>query len=123
MIVYCCQDLIFATKIRATADAISVAARPVRDAAMLQNRLDRIDDGKPNGPVTALLVDLETGEEGLRLIDQAKEHNAAIAVVAFGPHVATEALQAARERGADEVLPRSAFTARLPELLRRYEQA
>jgi hypothetical protein len=39
-----------------------------------------------------------------------------IVVLAFGPHVRAEALAAARQAGA-VALPRSAFLARLPELL------
>jgi hypothetical protein len=38
-------------------------------------------------------------------------------VVAFGSHVDTELLDAARAAGVDEVLPRSAFFRRLPEVL------
>jgi len=41
---------------------------------------------------------------------------AAITVLAFGPHVEAERLAAARRAGA-VALPRSAFLARLPELL------
>lgn len=39
-------------------------------------------------------------------------------IVAFGSHVDAETLSAAREAGADRVLARSAFSARLAELLR-----
>lgn len=117
MIVYCCADLIFATKIRSTADALGIVTRPVRNEAMLQARLDRVDDGKPNEPVTALLLDLDTGEDGLKLLDQARRHAPNLTVIAFGAHVATELLDAAQQRGADQVMPRGAFTARLPQLL------
>ncbi len=120
MIVYCCADLIFATKIRSTAEALEAVSRPVRDAEMLRKRLDRVDDGKPNDPVTAVMVDLDTGEAGLDLIGQTKTHDATLPVVAFGSHVATELLHSARERGADFVMPRSQFTANLPELVRRF---
>lgn len=41
---------------------------------------------------------------------------AGVVVLAFGPHVRAEALFAARQAGA-VALPRSAFLARLPELL------
>lgn len=37
-------------------------------------------------------------------------------VVGFAPHVDEEAMAAAREAGCDEVLPRSAFFRRFPEL-------
>ncbi|MFA9478217.1 hypothetical protein ACERK3_07895 [Phycisphaerales bacterium AB-hyl4] len=120
MIVYCCADLIFATRIRATADSLGLVTRPVRNPDMLRSRLDQIDDGKPNAPVTALLLDLDTGEPGLALIEQVKQHDPAIPVVAFGAHVATELLAAARERGADSVMPRGAFTSQLPALLQQY---
>jgi CheY-like chemotaxis protein len=117
MIVYCCADLIFATKVRSTAESLGIVTRPVRDADMLQKRLDRVDDGKANEPVTGLIVDLDTGAAGLDMIDQVRAHDAGIPVVAFGSHVAADQLNAARARGANPVLPRSAFTARLPELL------
>lgn len=117
MIVYCCADLIFATKIRSTADSLGLVTRPARDADMLRKRLDRVDDGKPNDPVSAVLVDLDTGEAGLSLIDLSKSHSPEVPVIAFGAHVATEMLKGARDRGADEVMPRGAFTARLPQIL------
>lgn len=120
MIVYCCADLIFSTKIRSTADALGATTRPVRDAEMLRKRLDRVDDGKPNDPVTALMLDLDTGDAGLTMIEQVKAHDAAIPVVAFGSHVATELLHDARQRGADFVMPRSQFTASLPDLVQRF---
>ncbi len=41
-------------------------------------------------------------------------------VVCFGPHVAAEALQAARSAGADAALPRSRFFEDLPGLIERY---
>ncbi len=40
--------------------------------------------------------------------------------VAFGSHVDAEALAAARAAGCDPVLPRSRFSAELPDLIRRY---
>ena len=119
MIVYCCQDLIFATKIRSTAEALNLPTRPARDETALQNRLDQVEDGKLNEPVTGVLIDLELGEAGLALLDRVKKHATPTPVVAFGSHVATEILNKARERGADFVMPRSMFTANLPAILER----
>ncbi len=119
MIVYCCQDLIFATKIRATAEAVGVATRPTRNAEALNNRLQQVDDGKPNEPVTGVLIDLETGQQGLALLDQAKAFDDQLPVVVFGSHVATQQLQVAHDRGADFVMPRSQFAANLPVILER----
>lgn len=117
MIVYCCSDLIFATKVRSTADTLGVVSRPVRDAAMLANRLDRVDDGKANEPVAAVLIDLEAGDHALAMIEQAKVHDPSLPVICFASHVLTDLLLAAREKGADQVLTKGAFTARLPDLL------
>lgn len=121
MIVYCCTDLIFATKIRSTADSLEIISRPARDPAALQNRLDCVDDGKPNDPVTGVIVDLDLGDTALELIRQAK-HQAGDTpppIVAFGSHVMTALLQDAETAGADFVLPRSSFTANLPSILER----
>ncbi|MFW6058623.1 MAG: hypothetical protein ACODAQ_00490 [Phycisphaeraceae bacterium] len=123
MIVYACSDLFFATRIRSTADSLGVVTRPTRDAEALQQRLDRVDDGKPNDPVRAVMVDLELGEAGIALVRQAKQHAAAPTVIAFGSHVAKEVLEAAQSAGADQVLPRSAFTTKLPALLEQYGSA
>jgi CheY-like chemotaxis protein len=119
MVIYCGTDLIFATKIRSTADELKVPTRPARDAESLRKRLERVDDGRLNDPVTGVLIDLEMGDDGLALLDQVKAFDRAIPVVAFGSHVAAEVLQAARERGADFVMPRSMFSASLPGLLER----
>lgn len=117
MIVYCTHDLIFATKIRSTADALGVVSRPARNADMLAARLACLDDGKGNEPVTGVLVDLEMGEAGLNLVRQARNHASAPAVVAFGSHVAADLLAAAESAGAHQVMARSRFSATLPAML------
>jgi len=43
-----------------------------------------------------------------------------VPTVAYGSHVDKARLDAARAAGCDEVLPRSKFSAELPDLLRRY---
>ena len=117
MIVYCCHDLIFATKIHSTAQSLSLVCRPARDAKALRNRLNRVDDGKPNDPVSGVVIDLTIGEAALDLIKLAKGHDAGPKVVAFAPHVEVELIDAAVRRGADTVMPRGAFSAQLPDLL------
>lgn len=117
MIVYCCADLIFATKVRSTCDALGAVSRPARNAKMLQKRLDRVDDGKPNDPVALLLIDLDLGEPVLELIQQARSHDADLPILAWGPHVAVDLLNAAAQAGASEVMTRGSFTAKLPEII------
>lgn len=119
MLIYCCADLLFSTRIRATAEDLKVGSRPARDADALAKRLNRVDDGKLNDPVTGVMIDLDLGEAGLALLKQVKAFDAAIPVVAFGAHVAVEILQAARENGADFVMPRGSFVAHLPDLVKR----
>jgi hypothetical protein len=108
MILYAAADLIWATKIKATAEALGVACRPARTIEMLEARL-------ADSPVTALLVDLDKGEEALALVTRGRQ--AGVRVLAWGPHVAKELLQGARDAGADEVLTRGAFDHGLEEIL------
>jgi hypothetical protein len=117
MILYAAADLVWASKIKATADALGVPARPVRTLEMLEARLG---DTSP----VALLVDLDKGEEGLALIQRlrgptATDAQRAVRVLAWGPHVAKDLLQSAREAGADDVMTRGAFDAHLEEVLLR----
>ncbi|MAE65005.1 MAG: hypothetical protein CMJ18_12110 [Phycisphaeraceae bacterium] len=119
MIVFCCNDLIFATKIRSAAEAIGIPCRPARDAMMLAARLDQVDDGKLNESVTGVVVDLDLGDLAIDLVSQVKAHDAALPVTVFGSHVETERLGRARDAGADFVMARSTFTEALPDVLRR----
>lgn len=120
MIVYCCSDLIFATKISSTCDVLNVSSRPARNLDMLDARLDRVDDGKDHDAVTCVMVDLELGDFAFELIKQSVAHDSKPRVIAFGPHVMTGALAGAERVGADAVMARGAFTAQLPELVTQY---
>jgi CheY-like chemotaxis protein len=114
-ILYAAADLIWASKIKATADALGIAARPVRTPEMLAARLA---DTHP----VAMLVDLDKGQEGLELISMLRTGEGSrpqVRILAWGPHVAKDLLQAARDCGADEVLTRGAFDHGLEEILLR----
>ena len=117
MILYLAADLIWATKIKGAADALGIPARPARSLEMLEARL-------ADSPVRAVVLDLEKPEEAMAFLARlrgaaAGERERAIKVLAWGPHVATEQLEAARVAGADIVLTRGAFDHRMPELLRQ----
>ena len=119
MIVYLAADLIWATRIKATAEAIGVSARPVRTLDMLRARLADSD-------VAAMIVDLDSPEAALALIGRLKGPDAsdqerAIRVIAFGPHVHKELFDEARQAGADDVLTRGSFDHNLPEILLNLE--
>lgn len=120
MMLSCCRDLIFSTKIRSTAEHLGVPFRGAATPKAVADRLNQVDDGRLNQPVTGVLVDMEMGGDALAIIRQVKEHSPAVPVIAFGSHVAVELLAAARDAGADAVMPRSQFTAQLPALLQQY---
>lgn len=118
MILYFAGNLIWATRIKGTADALGLPCRPVRTVDMLRDRL-------ADSPVRALVLDLDAPETALELIRFLRSDAAAgegverrsVRVVAFGPHIAKDALQAARDAGADEVMPRGAFDHNLVDIL------
>lgn len=111
MILYCASDLLWATRIKRLADDLGLASRPVRNPDMLRLRL-------AEAPASGLIVDLEAAEaEGV--LAAAQEGPRPGRIVAFGPHVARDRLQAAREAGADEVVTRGAFEANLAKILER----
>jgi hypothetical protein len=126
MILYLAADLIWATKIKGAADALNVPCRPVRTLDMLEARL-------ADSPVRALLLDLDDPETALAMIRRlrsgepvappqdadppATPEPARVRTIAFGPHVAKDLFQQARDAGADDVLPRGALEHSLPDLL------
>ncbi|MAY73762.1 MAG: hypothetical protein CMJ31_03380 [Phycisphaerae bacterium] len=110
-ILYLASDLIWATKIKSTADELGVNARPARNADMLRARLGDSD-------VAALFLDLEAPEAAWSLLDALASEGAAerVRTIAWGPHVSTDLLAEAERRGA-ATMTRGAFHAKLPKLL------
>ena len=98
------RDLIFASKITATAAAAGICVRLVRDPAMLGT------DAAPR-----LIVDLNLA--GAIEAAQVWKHDAGGEVVGFVSHVDTATIDRARAAGIDRVLARSRFVELLPELL------
>ena len=109
------RDLIFITKIKGTAASLG---HSMLVAGTQSQAISMITTYRP--PV--VLVDLTAGEMAASAaLKTYKELAGADAhLVAFGPHVDEDALAAAEAAGFHGVLPRSVFTAKLPELLRRY---
>ena len=104
-------DLFFAARIAATAERLGVALDLPTPAAALETIrrappelviLDLHAPGDPLGLARALRADPATG---------------AIHLLGFYSHVDRELREAALGAGLDQVLPRSAFTVRLPALL------
>ena len=105
------NDMIFASKIRGAAQAADV---PVRTTSKAADVLAVASEAR------LILVDLDaTRADPVGLIRSLKADPGTVArVVAFVSHVNADAIAAARAAGADQVLARSAFVARLPEILR-----
>ncbi len=110
------DDLFFAAKMQQTAKQVGVELRLVRAADFQPESL--------RGETPALLIcDLNaTSANVVELIRQVKadEELKAVPVVAFLSHVQVDLQRAAQEAGADQVLPRSKFSANLAEILRHH---
>lgn len=108
-----CDDFFFANKITGTAQALGIAMTEVTS-------LDAARGFASNENARLIIVDLNApGIDVAELIAVLPDENRP-AVIAFDSHVNTERLQSARDAGCDQVLPRSRFTAELPEILRRF---
>lgn len=105
-------DLMFGSRIRGTAEQLGVAVEFARSADAL---LARAADAR------LILLDLDARwvEQGgvIRAL-KADPTTAGVPIVAFVSHVRTDAIEAARQAGADRVVPRSVFVKELPALLR-----
>lgn len=108
------DDLFFRSRIEATAEAAGVPLLVSRDLPQLVGRIDA-DGGR------GVLVDLSL-DVAIEAIATLKRRAEPIVVVAWGSHVDQPAMDAARGAGADRVLPRSAFTRRLPDILRELSE-
>lgn len=105
----------FTSKIRLAAGQLGVAVTFARssDAALA--------DMRKNVPALVIL-DLNnprTNPLGTLAAMRADATLAGISTVGFVSHIDTEAIDAAREAGIGEVLARSAFVQRLPDILAR----
>jgi hypothetical protein len=98
-----CRDLMFVSKVTATARAAGANVRVVRDPAQLP----------PEG--ARLLVDLS--QDGALEAAANWRTISGGTVIGFAPHVDTDTIARAREAGLDQVLTRGRFTADLASLL------
>ncbi len=110
------DDLFFIGKLAGTAKQVGTTLQTTTAA---QFSLDALRREKP----ALVIFDLNaTSASAVDLIRQLKADPelTAIPVVGFFSHVQVELMRAAEQAGCDEVMPRSKFTATLPDLLRRF---
>ena len=107
------RDLFFTSRVTGTAELMGIEVQVAADAQSAAERLAA-------GDFSCIFIDLaDVGLDVAAFFAQLPP-DAHPPVIAFGSHVATARLQAAREAGCDQVLPRSRFSVELPDLLRKY---
>ena len=108
------SDLIFQTKITATAEQLGIAINVVRTAR---------DVAAAAGKASGLIIDLSlSSDDALAAVRQMKSEYPNLPIVAFCAHVETDLIKQAGDAGADQVMPRSAFTEQLPQILTRLKK-
>jgi hypothetical protein len=108
------RDLIFATKIKGTATALGYRILVANDEINASNLIEK---SQPHVVFVDLTASMASASALKAYLDVAGPD---VWFVAFGPHVEGAALAAAKANGCHVVLPRSRFSAELPELMRRY---
>ena len=107
------DDMFFAAKIRATAEAVGVNIK-------FHRRLDGLVAAAGEQAPDLILIDLHN--QNLNAIElaralKANESSKTIPLLGFFSHVQTELQRAAIEAGFDQVIPRSVFSRDLAKIL------
>lgn len=108
------DDLFFQVKIADAAKRAGLQLAVVKTEEALMQALEHL-------PVV-LLIDLNCRTaDPIRVVTALKAGpHSELPVIAYVSHVESELIKRARESGCDTVLARSAFSADLPQILRRY---
>jgi CheY-like chemotaxis protein len=115
MILAVLDDLLFSSKIKTTATqlGLTVAFARSADAALASMREKR---------PSVVIFDLDNPRTNpLGIVEAMKQDVglSSIPTVGFASHVRTDVIAAARQSGVATVLPRSAFTAQLADILKQ----
>lgn len=113
MVLAAVDDLLFSSKIRATARQAGVEVTFARSPEEI---LQQARNSRPS----LVIFDLNSGKtDPVATIGALKgdPELASIRAIGFASHVHTELIAAARQAGADQVMPRSAFAGNLAEIL------
>jgi CheY-like chemotaxis protein len=109
MILAALDDLLFRSKIRTVASQVGADVRFARTAA-------EVFDALKDAP-SLVVIDLHAAAvDPLGTLTALREHG--VPSIGFFAHVQTDLAQAALAAGATQVMARSAFAARLPEILK-----
>ena|SRR5437868_8975089 len=112
------EDLFFMAKIQETARKLNVKVEFVKTDKDLMEKMQQNGEEKPS----LIIFDLNNnGVKPLTLIPKLKSKlKKGTSIIGFLSHVQGDLKQKAHEVGCDMVLPRSAFSQNLPQLLRRH---
>ena len=112
------EDLFFMAKIQETARKLNVKVEFVKTDKDLMEKIQANGEEKPS----LIIFDLNNaGVKPLTLIPKLKSKlKKGTSIIGFLSHVQGDLKQKAHEVGCDMVLPRSAFSQNLPQLLRRH---
>jgi CheY-like chemotaxis protein len=112
------EDLFFLAKIQETARKLNVKVEFVKSDKDLMERMQQNGEEKPS----LIIFDLNNANaKPLTLIPKLKSKlKKGTSIIGFLSHVQGDLKQKAHEVGCDMVLPRSAFSQNLPQLLRRH---
>ena len=112
------EDLFFMAKIQETARKLNVKVEFVKNDKDLMEKMHANGEEKPS----LIIFDLNNASvKPLTLIPKLKNKlKKGTSIIGFLSHVQGDLKQKAHEVGCDMVLPRSAFSQNLPQLLRRH---
>jgi CheY-like chemotaxis protein len=112
------DDLFFVAKIQETARKLNVKVDFLKSDQELLDRLERNGEEKPS----LIIFDLNSNTaKPLTLIPKLKSMlKRQTSILGFVSHVQGDLKVKAQEAGCDTVMPRSAFSQNLPQLLRRH---
>ena len=103
------DDIFFQMKVAETAKHLGIEFKVASNVEALLGLLEP--------PPQLVIVDLNARSQPLEAIQRLRATNRDIRVVAFLSHVQRELAQQAQAAGCDEVMPRSAFTQNLAQIL------
>lgn len=120
-VIYCfIEDLFFLAKINETARKLGIKVEFVKTVEPV---LERASDDIPENERPSLII-VDLANHKLKPLDVIKKLRTklkkTVNIIGFIPHIEGELKLKAQEAGCDTVMPRSAFSQSLPNLLRRY---
>lgn len=103
------DDLFFQMKLAETAKHLGVEVKVASNADSLLQLLDPLPK--------LVIVDLNARNQPLAAVERLRAANPSLPLIGFLSHVQTDLADEARAAGFQDVMPRSQFTAHLPEIL------